>query len=205
MPLPRQRHKTNKQNGEFANMNYADIKYCDVANGLGVRVSVFVSGCTHHCKNCFNEVTWDFGYGKPFTEKEIDMIIDYLKPDYISGLTLLGGEPLEHSNQAGLLPLVKKARETYPDKDIWCFTGYDFEKDVLGRMYNEWPETKELLSYIDVLVDGEFIEELKDLSLRFKGSSNQRTILVKPSLEKGKTILWDPSSDKLVPLEDSIK
>lgn len=109
-------------------MNYADIKYCDVANGLGVRVSVFVSGCTHHCKNCFNEVAWDFNYGSPFTEEVIDKIIDYLKPSYISGLTLLGGEPFEHINQQGLLPLVRKVRSTYPGKDIWCFTGYDLRK-----------------------------------------------------------------------------
>ena len=168
-------------------MNYADIKYCDVANGLGVRVSVFVSGCTHHCKNCFNEV--------------IDKIIDYLKPSYISGLTLLGGEPFEHINQQGLLPLVRKVRSTYPGKDIWCFTGYDFEKDILGHMCKEWPETMELLSYLDVLVDGKFVEELKDLTLRFKGSSNQRTILVQPSLKEGRVVLWDPSKDTLEPLE----
>jgi anaerobic ribonucleoside-triphosphate reductase activating protein len=182
-------------------MNYADIKYCDVANGLGVRVSVFVSGCTHHCKNCFNEVAWDFNYGSPFTEEVIDKIIDYLKPSYISGLTLLGGEPFEHINQQGLLPLVRKVRSTYPDKDIWCFTGYDFEKDILGRMCKEWPETMELLSYLDVLVDGKFVEELKDLTLRFKGSSNQRTILVQPSLKEGRVVLWDPSKDTLEPLE----
>ena len=182
-------------------MNYADIKYCDVANGLGVRVSVFVSGCTHHCKNCFNEVAWDFNYGSPFTEEVIDKIIDYLKPSYISGLTLLGGEPFEHINQHGLLPLVRKVRSTYPGKDIWCFTGYDFEKDSLGHMCNEWPETMELLSYLDVLVDGKFVEELKDLTLRFKGSSNQRTILVQPSLKEGRVVLWDPSKDTLEPLE----
>ena len=182
-------------------MNYADIKYCDVANGLGVRVSVFVSGCTHHCKNCFNEVAWDFNYGSPFTEEVIDKIIDYLKPSYISGLTLLGGEPFEHINQQGLLPLVRKVRSTYPDKDIWCFTGYDFEKDILGRMCKEWPETMELLSYLDVLVDGKFVEELKDLTLRFKGSSNQRTILVQPSLKEDRVVLWDTSKDTLEPLE----
>lgn len=183
-------------------MNYADIKYCDVANGLGIRVSVFVSGCTHHCKNCFNEVAWDFNYGSPFTEKEIEKIIGYLKPSYISGLTLLGGEPFEHTNQAGLLPLVRKVKEIYPQKDIWCFTGYDFEKDILGHMCSEWPETSELLSYIDVLVDGEFVDELKDLTLRFKGSSNQRTILVKPSLEQNRVVLWDSSKDTLEPMPD---
>ena len=138
-------------------MNYADIKRYDVANGPGVRVSVFVSGCTHRCPGCFNEEAWDFNFGKPFTQETIDYIIDLLKPDFYKGITFLGGEPLEHVNQQGLLPLARKIREVYPEKSIWCFTGYDFEKDVLGRMINEWPETKELLSYIDVLVDGEFI------------------------------------------------
>lgn len=183
-------------------MNYADIKYCDVANGLGIRVSVFVSGCTHHCKNCFNEIAWDFNYGNPFTENEIEKVIEYLKPSHISGLSLLGGEPFEHPNQIGLLPLVRKVKEVYPQKDIWCYTGYDFEKDILGRMCKEWPESKELLSYIDVLVDGKFVEELKDLTLRFKGSSNQRTILVKPSLEQNRVILWDSSKDTLEPMPD---
>ena len=144
-------------------MNYADIKRYDVANGPGVRVSVFVSGCTHRCPGCFNEEAWDFNFGKPFTQETIDYIIDLLKPDFYKGITFLGGEPLEHVNQQGLLPLARKIREVYPEKSIWCFTGYDFEKDVLGRMINEWPETKELLSYIDVLVDGEFIEAQKDL------------------------------------------
>lgn len=136
-------------------MNYADIKRYDVANGPGVRVSVFVSGCTHRCPGCFNEEAWDFNFGKPFTQETIDYIIDLLKPDFYKGITFLGGEPLEHVNQQGLLPLARKIREVYPEKSIWCFTGYDFEKDVLGRMINEWPETKELLSYIDVLVDGD--------------------------------------------------
>ena len=155
-------------------MNYADIKRYDVANGPGVRVSVFVSGCTHRCPGCFNEEAWDFNFGKPFTQETIDYIIDLLKPDFYKGITFLGGEPLEHVNQQGLLPLARKIREVYPEKSIWCFTGYDFEKDVLGRMINEWPETKELLSYIDVLVDGEFIEAQKDLSLVFKGSASAR-------------------------------
>ena len=172
-------------------MNYADIKQFDVANGLGIRVSIFVSGCTHHCKSCFNEIAWDFNYGTPFTEKDIDMIIDYLKPSYVSGLTVLGGEPFEHSNQQGLLPLLRKVKECYPQKDIWCFTGYTFDNDILNKMCNEWEETNEMLSYIDVLVDGKFVEELKDLNLRFKGSSNQRTILVKESLVSGEIVLWD--------------
>lgn len=174
-------------------MNYASIKIMDVANGPGIRMSLFVSGCTHYCKNCFNREAWDFNYGKPFTQNEIDYIIDYVRGKHIAGLTILGGEPLEHVNQQGLLPLLRQLREKCPEKSIWCFTGYDFEKDVLGRMINEYDETKELLSYIDVLVDGEFVEELKDLSLRFKGSSNQRTIMVQESLKTGKTVLWDPS------------
>ena len=172
-------------------MNYADIKRYDVANGPGVRVSVFVSGCTHRCPGCFKEEAWDFNFGKPFTQETIDYIIDLLKPDFYKGITFLGGEPLEHVNQQGLLPLARKIREVYPEKSIWCFTGYDFEKDVLGRMINEWPETKELLSYIDVLVDGEFIEAQKDLSLVFKGSANQRHILVQESMKSGSLVLWE--------------
>lgn len=174
-------------------MNYADIKRCDVANGPGVRVSLFVSGCTHHCKECFNPETWDFEYGTPFTEETIDLIMDYMKPDYIKGITLLGGEPLEHENQKGLLPLVRRIRERYPDKTVWCFTGYDFERDVVGTMMQQWQETKELLSYIDVMVDGEFEIAKKDLGLVFKGSSNQRTILVQESLSSGKMVFWEPS------------
>lgn len=177
-------------------MNYASIKIMDVANGPGIRISLFVSGCTHYCKNCFNKEAWDFNYGEPFTQKEIDYIIDYANGKFITGLTLLGGEPFEHVNQQGLLPLVRQFREKCPGKSLWCFTGYDFEKDILGRMCKEWPETSELLSYIDVLVDGEFVEELKDLTLRFKGSSNQRTILVKESLKEGNVILWDPASQR---------
>ena len=151
-------------------MNYAEIKTCDVANGPGVRVSLFVSGCTHHCEGCFNKEAWDFDFGKPFTEKVIDDIIGYMKPDYIKGITLLGGEPLEQINQQGLLPLLRKIDHIYPEKNIWCFTGYDFEKDITGRMMKEWDETKEFMSYIDVLVDGEFMIDKKDLNLVFKGS-----------------------------------
>lgn len=172
-------------------MNYADIKYIDVANGPGIRVSIFVSGCTHHCKNCFNQETWDFNYGKPFTEAEIDQIIEYLKPNHISGLSLLGGEPFEYSNQQGLLPLVRKVKELYPDKPIWCYTGYLFDKDIQDKMMIMWPETREFISYIDFLVDGEFVEEKKDLKLRFKGSSNQRIIDVKKSFETKSIVLWE--------------
>lgn len=170
-------------------MNYADIKQYDVANGPGIRVSLFVSGCTHHCKNCFNKETWDFNFGTEFTEKEIGRIIEYMKPSYVQGITLLGGEPMEYVNQKGLLPLVRKIKQTYPEKNIWCFTGYLFDKDIMERMYMKWPETRELLSYFDVMVDGKFVEELKSLALKFKGSSNQRTIDVKKSLEQKKVVL----------------
>ena len=172
-------------------MNYAEIKYCDVANGPGVRTSLFVSGCSHHCPGCFNEIAWDFNYGKPFTRDTIDSIIESLKPDYIQGLTLLGGEPFEYSNQKGLLPLVRQVRKVLPQKDIWCFTGFLFDKDIIENMCKKWKETNELLSYIDVLVDGRFVEELKNLNLKFKGSENQRTILVNESLKSGNVILYD--------------
>lgn len=172
-------------------MNYAEIKYCDVANGPGVRTSLFVSGCSHHCPGCFNEIAWDFNYGKPFTQDTIDSIIESLKPDYIQGLTLLGGEPFEYSNQKGLLPLVRQVRKVLPQKDIWCFTGFLFDKDITENMCKKWKETNELLSYIDVLVDGRFVEELKNLNLKFKGSENQRTILVNESLKSGNVILYD--------------
>ena len=172
-------------------MNYASIKRMDVANGPGVRMSVFVSGCRHYCKNCFNQEAWDFEYGEPFTEKEIEEIVDYVKGDYIAGLTLLGGEPLEPENQKGLLPLLRRIREVCPKKSVWCYTGYDFERDILGRMINEIEEMNQLLSYVDVLVDGEYMEELHKPSLRFKGSSNQRIIMVQESLQKKEVILWD--------------
>ena len=172
-------------------MNYAEIKYCDVANGPGVRTSLFVSGCSHHCPGCFNEIAWDFNYGKPFTQDTIDSIIESLKPDYIQGLTLLGGEPFEYSNQKGLLPLVRQVRKVLPQKDIWCFTGFLFDKDIIENMCKKLKETNELLSYIDVLVDGRFVEELKNLNLKFKGSENQRTILVNESLKSGNVILYD--------------
>jgi len=172
-------------------MNYADIKQYDIANGPGVRISLFVSGCTHHCKGCFNSEAWDFNYGKAFTSETIDTIIEYMKPDYIKGLTILGGEPFEKSNQEGILPLVKKVKEVYPSKNLWIFTGYDFEKDITGETMKEWEVTKELLKYIDVIVDGKFVEELKTNNLRFKGSSNQRTIIVQDTLKTGKLVIWD--------------
>ncbi len=172
-------------------MHYAEIKTCDIANGPGIRVSLFVSGCTHRCQNCFNEETWDFQYGSPFTAETENRLIDALRPAYVRGLTLLGGEPLEHSNQRGLLPFIRRVKKELPGKDIWCYTGYTFETDVLGSMCAEWDETEELLSCFDVLVDGEFIQEKKEMGLRFRGSSNQRLIRVPESLREGKTVLWD--------------
>lgn len=169
-------------------MNYATIKSVDVANGPGVRVSLFVSGCTHHCKNCFNAEAWDFDYGQPFTKETEDRILKMLQPDYIVGMTLLGGEPMEPQNQAGLLPFVRRVREAYPDKSIWCFTGYDFEKDVLARMMPESEVTRELVPLFDVMVDGRFVEEKKNLSLKFRGSENQRILDVKRSLEAGRAV-----------------
>lgn len=172
-------------------MHYAEIKTCDIANGPGVRVTLFVSGCTHRCQNCFNEETWDFQYGRPFTTETQNELMNALRPAYIKGLTLLGGEPLEYSNQRGLLPFVRRVKKELPEKNIWCYTGYTFETDVLERMCVEWEETEELLSYFDVLVDGEFIQEKKNMGLRFRGSSNQRLIRVPESLREGKTVLWD--------------
>ena len=174
-------------------MNYAKIKKCDVANGPGVRVSLFVSGCNHHCKNCFNPEAWDFNYGNSFTEKEEEQIIEDLRPSYITGLSLLGGEPFEKTNQEGLVPLIKKVKETYPDKKIWCYTGFTFDKQILEKMIGEENRetTKEMLNNIDYIVDGKFVEELKNPSLKFRGSSNQRIIDVKKSLEKNEVVLWE--------------
>ena len=171
-------------------MNYATIKNCDIANGPGVRVSLFVSGCTHRCPGCFNEVAWDFNYGEPFTEETIESILAMLRPSYIKGLTLLGGEPFEPQNQPDVVKLLRRVKAELPEKSIWAFSGYLFEKDILsGRL----GDTAEYLSYLDVLVDGPFVEAKKNLSLRFRGSENQRLIDVKASLAAGKTILWDDS------------
>ena len=157
-------------------MYYGNIKKYDIADGPGVRVTLFVSGCRHHCKGCFNKETWDFDYGMPYTKETEDEIIRLLAPSYIQGITLLGGEPFEPENQKELAGLLKRVRETYPDKDIWCYTGYLYDVDLPegGRVHTE--VTEEMLSYIDVLVDGEFIEEEKDVTLVFRGSRNQRII-----------------------------
>ena len=160
-------------------MNYGNIKECDIADGPGVRVTLFVSGCRHHCKGCLNSETWNFQYGVPFTEETQDKILKLLEPGYIQGFTLLGGEPFEPENQAVLVHLLKKIRETYPQKDIWCYSGYLFDQDMQpgGSVYTEY--TKEMLRQIDVLVDSEFVEAKKDLTLIFRGSSNQRLLRLK--------------------------
>ncbi len=176
-------------------MYYGNIKFNDIANGEGVRTSLFVSGCTHHCKNCFNPETWDFCYGKIFDQSIIDEILQSLNHEYINGLTLLGGEPMEKANQMSLLPLVKQVKKQYPNKTVWCYTGYLFDKDLKkeGKVFTEW--TDELLKYIDVIVDGEFVEDLKDITLRFKGSANQRIIDVQKSLKTGNIVL-SPYNEK---------
>ena len=168
-------------------MNYATIKNCDIANGPGVRVSLFVSGCTHRCPGCFNEVAWDFAYGEPFTQEIIDGIFDMLRPAYIRGLTLLGGEPFEPQNQGAIVELLRQVKRELPEKSIWAFSGYLFDRDILsGRL----GDCSEYLSYLDVLVDGPFIEAKKNLSLRFRGSENQRLIDVPASLAAGAVVLW---------------
>lgn len=171
-------------------MNYAEIKNCDIANGPGVRISLFVSGCTHHCPGCFNQVAWDFDYGQPFTQQTIDQILEMLKPGYIKGLTLLGGEPFEPENQGAIVELLRQIKEKYPEKSIWAFSGYLFDRDILSGRLGNWEITKEYLSYLDVLVDGPFVEAKKNLSLRFRGSENQRIIDVPASLAANRIVLW---------------
>lgn len=171
-------------------MNYAEIKNCDIANGPGVRVSLFVSGCTHHCPGCFNQVAWDFDYGQPFTQQTIDGILEMMKPSYIKGLTLLGGEPFEPQNQEPIVELLRQIKKKYPQKSIWAFSGYLFDRDILAGRLGPWEITKEYLSYLDVLVDGPFVEAKKNLSLRFRGSENQRIIDVPASLAAEKIVLW---------------
>ena len=171
-------------------MNYATIKNCDIANGPGVRVSLFVSGCTHRCPGCFNEVAWDFGYGEPFTEETIETILKMLAPAHIKGLTLLGGEPFEPQNQPEIVKLLRRVKAQYPEKSIWAYSGYLFERDILAGRLGPREITEEFLSYLDVLVDGPFILAKKNLSLRFRGSENQRLINVPESLKRGEVVLW---------------
>ena len=166
-------------------MHYGEIKNCDIANGEGVRVTLFVSGCTNHCKNCFQPQTWDFEFGRPFTAETEEELLTMLKPDYINGLTVLGGEPFEPSNQRSLLPFLRRVRETYPKKNIWCFSGFTYEELKTDGSHPRCEVTDEMLDQLDVLVDGRFVEELKDISLRFRGSYNQRLIDMKKSREAG--------------------
>ncbi len=160
-------------------MNYASLKKTDVANGPGIRVSLFVSGCTHACKGCFNAVAWDFQYGQPFTDETMKEILDALAPEYIRGFSVLGGEPMEPQNTDTVLEIIRKVKQSYPQKDVWCYTGYEYEKDLLAREAAGDRNMTELLELIDVLVDGEFIEEKKNLRLAFRGSENQRLIDLK--------------------------
>ena len=175
-------------------MKYATIKTHDVANGPGVRVSIYVSGCNHHCKGCFNPETWDFNYGKEFNQETIDTVLDAVGKEYIEGITVLGGEPLDPLNQKGVATLIKQVKEKYPSKSIWCFTGFDFEKDVMGKMYQQFDTTRDIVDNLDVLVDGEFKQEKKNLSLRFRGSENQRIIDVPKTLSENK-IIWKELED----------
>ena len=167
-------------------MNYSGVKYCDIANGLGWRTVLFVSGCRNACKGCFQPETWAFDYGESFDEKIENQILDSLEPAYVKGLTLLGGDPFEEENQRGLISFMRKVKERYPQKDVWAYTGYLLDEDLVagGRKYTE--VTDELLSMIDVLVDGPFVEEKKNLMLKFKGSENQRVIDMNKTRESGK-------------------
>ena len=169
-------------------MNYAGIKYCDIANGTGCRTVLFVSGCRNACKGCFQPQTWDFGYGEPYDEKVQEEVLKSLEPDYITGITVLGGEPFEPENQKELVPFMRKVVARYPNKNVWAFTGYIYDKDLVagGRRHTE--DTDELLSMIDVLVDGPFQEEKKDITLKFRGSSNQRILDLKETIRTGNII-----------------
>ena len=175
-------------------MNYAAIKKNDIANGPGVRVSLFVSGCRHRCRSCFNREAWDFAYGRPFTQETADEILEALAPSYVAGLSFLGGEPLEPENQAPLLSLARQFRERCPGKTLWCYTGFTFETDLMSGSVGNPNTLRELLSLIDVLVDGKFVEELKDTSLHWVGSSNQRIIDVKKTCEQGEIVLYESNT-----------
>lgn len=177
-------------------MNYATIKNFDIANGEGVRVSLFVSGCTHRCKGCFNEEAWDFSYGQPFTEETEEKLFSLLAPGHIAGLSLLGGEPFEVQNQRALTPFLRELRRRYPQKTVWCYTGYLFDAELLAPSRARCEVTDEMLSYIDILVDGRFEEDKKSLLLSFRGSSNQRVIDVPASLAAGQVVIWAKLQDR---------
>ena len=171
-------------------MYYGEIKNCDIANGVGVRVSLFVSGCTNHCEQCFQPQTWDFCYGQPFTAETEETLLSMLAPSYISGLTLLGGEPFEPANQRALLPFLRRVRAAYPQKTIWSFSGFTYEELTTPGSYAHCEVTEELLSLLDVLVDGRYVAALHDISLRFRGSSNQRLIDMNATRQAGEIVLW---------------
>ena len=171
-------------------MNYGEIKSCDIANGVGVRVTLFVSGCTNRCEGCFQPQTWDFSYGHPFTETVQEHILELLSPEYIHGLTLLGGEPFEPENQRALLPFLKKVKARYPRKSIWAFSGFTLEQMQTEGSHPRCKATDEMLSMLDVLVDGRFVLAQKDLRLRFRGSRNQRVLDVPETLKQGRPVLW---------------
>ena len=172
-------------------MHYGEIKNCDIANGIGVRVTLFVSGCTNRCKGCFQPETWDFSYGKPYTKETEDSLIELLRPSYITGLTLLGGEPFEPSNQRELVKLLRRVKSELPSKNVWAFTGFTLESLLEREPHPRCEVTDEMLSMIDVLVDGKFEEDKKDISLRFRGSSNQRIIDMNATLKSSGIVLWD--------------
>ena len=171
-------------------MHYGEIKKFDIADGPGVRVTLFVSGCTNHCEGCFQPQTWDFGFGRPFTQQTQDELIAALAPDYIAGLTLLGGEPFEPENQRELLPFIKNVKVLYPNKTIWCYTGNNLEHEIWQPGPGRCEVTDEFLQYIDVLVDGDFVQDQYDISLRFRGSSNQRIIDMNKTRAAGRVVLW---------------
>jgi len=171
-------------------MHYGEIKKLDVANGAGVRVTLFVSGCTNHCENCFQPQTWDFCYGREFTQETENELIEALRPAYVRGLTLLGGEPFEPKNQRVLVDVLRRIRKACPDKDVWAFSGFTLDQELLKDSYARCEVTDEMLSMIDVLVDGRYVDALRDLSLQFRGSSNQRIIDLNRTRAEGKIVLW---------------
>lgn len=177
--------------GETKNMYYGEIKNSDIADGPGIRVSLFVSGCRNRCRGCFQPETWDFSFGQPYTEETEKKILELLKPPHVDGLTLLGGDPFEPENQGELLELLKKVRNLYPEKNVWAYTGYEFETLTAGMEHPCCEYTAEMLSLVDVLVDGKYVEELKSIALQFRGSSNQRLIDVRKSLESGEIVLFN--------------
>lgn len=172
-------------------MYYGEIKNCDIANGIGVRVTLFVSGCTNRCEGCFQPETWDFHYGQPFTEQTEEKVLSMLEPGFINGLTLLGGDPFEPENQRALLPFLRRVREKYPQKTVWAYTGFLYEDLLRERSHPRCEATDEMLKQINVLVDGPFVKKLYEVGLRFRGSTNQRLIDLDKTRQTGKIVLWD--------------